>query len=79
MAEEKLPALADFCKNLYRDYEQLRFILKVQESYTSSVANFGHPEEHRFLLYIIELLDLLIFRAQQLKGKVESRLRELES
>lgn len=79
MASEKLPPLADFCKQLSREYERLRFILKVLESYTSSVENFGHPEENRFLLYLIEHLDLLSFIALQLKGKVQSRLWELES
>jgi hypothetical protein len=79
MAIEKLPALADFCKQLSREYEQLSFILKVQESYTSSVENFGHPSESRFLLYLIEHLDLLIFKTQQLKDKVENRLRDYES
>jgi hypothetical protein len=79
MASEKLPALADFCKQLSQDYEQLRFILQVQKSFTSSVANYGYEDENRFLLYIIEHLDLLIFKTQQLKDKVESRLREYES
>jgi len=79
MASEKLPALADFCKQLSREYEQLRFILQVQQSFTSSVANYGHQSESRFLLYLIEHLDLLIFKTQQLKDKVESRLREHES
>jgi hypothetical protein len=79
MASEKLPALADFCKQLSREYQQLRLILQVQESFTSSVASYGYEDENRFLLYIIEHLDLLSFKAQQLKGKVQNRLWEYES
>ena len=79
MALGKLPASADFFKQLSREYQQLRLILQVQESFTSSVASYGYEDEGRFLLYIIEHLDLLSFKAQQVKGKVENRLWERES
>ena len=74
MAHAKIPASADFFKQLSQEYEQLRFILYVQESFTFGAAIHGYEPESQLLLYLIEQLDVLISQTQKLKDKVEKRL-----
>ena len=79
MALDKLPASAEFFKQLSQDYEQLRFLLHVQETFTFSAAIHGYEPESQLLLYLVEQLGILMSQTQKLKDKVEKRLRESAS
>lgn len=74
MAISKLTASAEFFKQLSFEYEQLKFIIQVQENFALGSLIHEHELETQYLLYIIEQLGVLIFKTQQLKEKVEKQL-----
>jgi len=74
MALSKLPASAEFFKQLSFEYQQLKFIIQVQENFVLGALIRGSELDERYLLYIIEQLGMLIFKTQQLKEKVEKHL-----
>lgn len=75
MAIDKLPASAEFFKQLSHDYQQLRFIIQVQENFALGALIHGFELENHYLLYILEQLGLLMSKIQQLRGEVEKQLR----
>ena len=79
MALGKLPASADFFKQLSREYQQLKFIIHVQENFAFSALIHGYECESHYLLYIIEQLEVLILKTQQLKDEIEKYLQVQES
>lgn len=76
MANSTLPASADFFKQLSQDYEQLTFILRVQENVAFRAAFHGREPERQLLLYLVEQLENLILKTYQLKDRIEERLQE---
>lgn len=74
MALDKLPASAQFFKQLSLEYQQLKFNIQVQENFVLGSLIRGSELEERYLLYIIEQLGVLILKTQQVKDKVEKRL-----
>ena len=74
MATPKLPASAEFFKQLSFEYQQLKFIVQVQENFVLGSLIHGRELETQYLLYIIEQLGVLILKTQQLKDKVEKQL-----
>ena len=79
MASDKLSASADFFKQLSHEYQQLRFIIQVQENFAFSALIHGYELESRYLQYIIEQLEVLILKTQQLRTEVEKYLQAQES
>lgn len=79
MAKPNLPASADFFKQLSKDYEQLRFMLRVQEAFTICAAIQDYDVEKQVLPYLIEQLEIFTFKIQQVKDKIERRMQESES
>ncbi len=75
MGEPRLPASAEFFKQLSLEYQQLKFIIHVQENSVVGALIHGCELERQYLLYIIEQLEVLILKTQQLKDKIEKRLR----
>jgi hypothetical protein len=71
MALGKLPASADFFKQLSHDYRQLRFIIHALENFALGALIHGYEFENHYLLHIIEQLEVLISKAQRLKDRVE--------
>jgi hypothetical protein len=67
----KLPASADFFKQLSHDYRQLRFIIHALENFALGALMHGYKFEDHYLLHIIEQLEILISRTQRLKDWVE--------
>ena len=78
MAFDKLTASAAFFKNLSLEYQQLKFILQVQENFAFGALIRECELEDRYLLYIIEQLEVLIIKTQYLKDKVEKRLHRMD-
>lgn len=76
MALGKLPASADFFKQLSLEYQQLKFIIQVQENFALGSLIHGRELERQYLLYIVEQLGVLILKTQQLRDKVEKLLDE---
>lgn len=76
MALSKLPASADFFKQLSCEYQQLKFIIQVQENFALGSLIYGRELERQYLLYIVEQLGVLILKTQQLRDKVEKLLDE---
>ena len=74
MALSKLPASAEFFKQLSFEYQQLKFIIQVQENFALGSLIYGRELETQYLLYIIEQLGVLILKTQQLKDRVEKHL-----
>jgi len=79
MAKPNVPASADFFKQLSQNYEQLRFLLHVQETFAFGAAIHGYEPESQLLLYLIEQLGILISQTQKVMDKVEKRLRDCAS
>jgi hypothetical protein len=71
MALDKVPASADFFKQLSHDYRQLRFIIHALENFALGALMHGYEFENHYLLHIIEQLEILISRTQRLKDWVE--------
>lgn len=74
MAIDKLPASAEFFKQLSHEYQQLRFIIQVQENFAVGALLHGFKLESHYLLSILEQLDILISKAQQLRDEVEKQV-----
>ncbi len=78
MAKPRLSVSAEFFKQLSLEYQQLKFIIRVQENFAVGALIHGYELERQYLLYIIEQLEVLILKTQQLKDKIEKRLGRIE-
>jgi len=77
MAISTLTASAAFFNQLSLEYQQLKFIIQVQENFVLGALIRGSELDERYLLYIVEQLEVLILKTQQLKDRVEKRLYEV--
>ena len=63
-------------QQLSLEYQQLKFIIQVQENFVLGALIRGSELERQYLLYIVEQLEVLILKTQQVKDKVEKLLYE---
>lgn len=71
MADSKLPASADFYKQLSHEFQQVGFIVHVLEKFALQALLRGYECEPPYLPYIVEQLDVLVLKTQQLRDDLE--------
>lgn len=79
MAIDKLPASAEFFKQLSLEFQQLKFIVQVLENYAFQAVVRKYECEASYLLHVLEQLGVLALKIQQLKDEVENCLRTSNS
>jgi len=74
MANIKLPASAEFFKQLSIEYQQLKIVIQLIETFAFRATVRGHELGDSRLLLILEQLEVLVLKAQQLIYDLEKRL-----
>ena len=74
MATAKLPASAEFFKQLCLECQQLKFIIQVIENFAFQALVQRYELENQYLLYILEQLGGLILKTQRLMDELEKRV-----
>ena len=74
MALSKLPASAEFFKQLSLDYQQLRLTIQLLETFAVRALARGHELGDSQLLLILEQLEVFVLKTQDLLDDLEEPL-----